>query len=89
MVVLMVRFRTVMRVELVLRATEDLERCPPGGLLDRIEGMRYAVSGDVVEIADDEIVLDLGDRRVRVLLDGHTNPAGYEQSVRAIGYMVA
>ena len=89
MVILMVRFRAVMRVELVLRATEDLERCPPGARLDRIEGLRYVVSGDVVEIEDDEIVLDLGDRRVRVLLDGHANPAGYQQSARVIGYMVA
>jgi hypothetical protein len=89
MVVLMLRFRAVMRVELVLRATEDLERCPPGSRLDRIEGLSYVVSGDVVEIEDDEVVLDLGDRRVRVLLDGHANPAGYQQPVRAVGYMVA
>lgn len=89
MVVLAMRFRFAMRVELVLRATEDLERCPPGSRLDRIEGQRYLVSGDVVEILEDEIVLDLGDRRVRVLLDGHHNPAGYEQPVRVIGYMVA
>lgn len=89
MIVLALRFRVALRVELVLRATEDAERCPPGSRLDRIEGQRYLVSGDVVEIHDDEIVLDLGDRRVRVLLDGHRNPAGYEQSVQVIGYMVA
>ena len=88
MVVLM-RFRAVMRVELVLRATGDLERCPPGSQLEKISGMRYVVTGDVVEVGDDEVVLDLGDRRVRVLLDGYANPAGYEQSVRAVGYMVA
>ena len=88
-VLLMVRFRSVMRVELVLRATEDLERCPPGSRLDRIEGLRYLVSGDVVEIDGDEVVLDLGDRTVRVLLDGYANPAGYQQSVCAVGYMVA
>ena len=89
MVLLMVRFRGVMRVELVLRATEDLERCPPGSRLDRVEGLRYVVCGEVLELEDDEVVLDLGDRRVRVLLDGHANPAGYQQPVRAIGYMVA
>lgn len=89
MILLALRFRSALRVELVLRATEDLERCPPGSRLDRIEGQRYLVSGDVVEITDDEIVLDLGDRRVRVLLDGHANPAGYEQPVKAVGYMVA
>ena len=89
MVLLMLRFRAVMRVELVLRATEDLERCPPGSRLDRISGMRYIVSGEVAELGDDDVVLDLGDRRVRVLLDGYANPAGYQQPVRAVGYMVA
>jgi hypothetical protein len=89
MVVLMTRFRAAMRVELVLRATEDLERCPPGSRLDRISGLRYIVSGEVAELGDDEVVLDLGDRRVRVLLDGYANPAGYQQPVRATGYMVA
>jgi hypothetical protein len=89
MVLLMLRFRAVMRVELVLRATEDLERCPPGSRLDRISGMRYIVSGEVAELGDDEVVLDLGDRRVRVLLDGYDNPAGYQQPVRATGYLVA
>jgi hypothetical protein len=89
MVVLMLRFRSALRVELVLRATEDLERCPPGSRLDRISGLRYVVSGEVAEVGDDEVVLDLGDRRVRVLLDGHANPAGHQQPVRAVGYMVA
>lgn len=89
MVVLMLRFRSALRVELVLRATEDLERCPPGSRLDRLSGLRYLVSGEVVEVGDDEVVLDLGDRRVRVLLDGHANPAGHQQPVRAVGYMVA
>jgi hypothetical protein len=88
-VVLAWRFRTALRVELVLRATEDLERCPPGARLDRLEGLRYLVAGDVAEIGDDEIVLDLGDRRVRVLLDGHANPAGYQQPVSVVGHMVA
>ena len=88
-VVLAWRFRVAMRVELVLRATEDLERCPPGPRLDRLDGLRYLVAGDVAEIGDDEVVLDLGDRRVRVLLDGHDNPAGYQQSVSVVGHMVA
>lgn len=89
MVVLMLRFRAGLRVELVLRATQDLERCPPGSRLDRVSGLRYIVSGEVAELGDDEVVLDLGDRRVRVLLDGYANPAGYQQPVRATGYMVA
>ena len=89
MLVLMLRFRSALRVELVLRATEDLERCPPGSRLDRLAGQRYLVSGEVAEMGEDEIVLDLGDRRVRVLLDGHANPAGYQQPVCAVGYLVA
>jgi len=89
MLVLALRFRSAMRVELVLRATEDLERCPPGARLDRLAGLRYAVCGEVAEIGEDEVVLDLGDRRVRVLLDGHENPVGFQQPVRAVGYMVA
>lgn len=89
MVVLMLRFRAVMRVELVLRAIQDLERCPPGSRLDRLSGLRYVVVGEVAELGDDEIVLDLGDRLVRVQLDGYANPAGYQQPVRATGYMVA
>jgi hypothetical protein len=89
MVLLMLRFRSSLRVELVLRATEDLERCPPGSRIDRMSGLRYVVSGEVAELGDDEVVLDLGDRRVRVLLDGHANPAGHQQPVRAVGYMVA
>lgn len=89
MLVLALRFRAVMRVELVLRATEDLERCPPGSRLERISGMRYVVHGEVAEIGEDEVVLDLGDRRVRVLLDGYANPAGYQQPVRVTGFMVA
>ena len=52
-------------------------------------GLTYVVCGEVAELGDDEVVLDLGDRRVRVLLDGHANPAGYEQPVRVTGFMVA
>lgn len=82
------RFRGRLRPQLQLVATQDLEGCPPGSLLDRIEGDRYVVCGEVLEIGDDELVLDLGDRRVQVLLDGHANPVGHQQSARAVGRMV-
>ena len=68
-------------------ATEDLERCPPGSVLDQVDGLRFVVCGEVEEIEDDAVVLDLGDRRVRVILDGHHNPAGYQQPVRATGLL--
>ena len=37
------------------------------------------VRGEVQDLADGEVLLDLGNRTVRVLLDGHANPVGYQQ----------
>ena len=87
LVLLLLRFGSRLRQEMVLVATEDLERCPPGSVLDQVDGLRFVVCGEVETIEDDEVVLDLGDRRVRVVLDGHHNPAGYQQPVRATGTM--
>jgi hypothetical protein len=89
MVLFVVRSGSRRRPTLVLRATEDLERCPPGAVIDRLDDERYVIHGEVVEIDDDEVVLDLGDRKVRVVLDGHRNPAGYDQPVKATGLMIA
>jgi hypothetical protein len=85
LVLLLLRFGSRLRQEMVLVATEDLERCPPGSVLDQVGRLRFVVCGEVERIEDDEVVLDLGDRRVRVILDGHHNPAGYQQPVRATG----
>lgn len=85
---LLLRFRGRTAPTLELVATEDLVRCRPGSALERIDGMTYVVEGEVLEIEDDLVVLDLGDRRVRVHLDGHANPAGHQQPVRATGRMV-
>jgi hypothetical protein len=87
LVLLLVRFGSRLRQEMVLVATEDLERCPPGSVLDQVDGLQFVVCGEVEAIEDDAVVLDLGDRRVRVILDGHRNPAGYQQPVRATGTM--
>jgi hypothetical protein len=87
LVLLLLRFGSRLRQEMVLVATEDLERCPPGSVLDQVDGLRFVVCGEVEEIEDDAVVLDLGDRRVRVILDGHHNPAGHQQPVRATGTM--
>ena len=87
LVLLLLRFGSRLRQEMVLVATEDLERCPPGSVLDQVDGLRFVVCGEVEAIEGDEVVLDLGDRRVRVVLDGHHNPAGYQQPVRATGTM--
>lgn len=35
--------------------------------------------GDVLELGEGVVVLDLGDRTLRVDLDGHRNPVGYQQ----------
>jgi hypothetical protein len=85
LVLLLLRFGSRLRQDMVLLATEDLERCPPGSVLDQVDGLRFVVCGEVESVEDDAVVLDLGDRRVRVLLDGHHNPAGPQQPVRATG----
>jgi len=87
LLLLLMRFGSRLHSDLVLVATEDLVRCSPGSALDRLDGRRFVVCGEVEEIEDDAVVLDLGDRTVRVLLDGHHNPAGYQQPVRATGTM--
>ena len=89
LVLLLLRFGSRLRQDMVLVATEDLERCPPGSVLDQVDGLRFVVCGEVETIEDDAVVLDLGDRRVRVLLDGHHNPAGHQQPVRATGTLRA
>ena len=53
--------------------------------IERLEDGSYVVCGEVSEIEDDAIVLDLGDHTVRVELDGHANPVGYQQPARVIG----
>ena len=73
---------------LVLSATGDLERCRPGALLEKQPDGMYAVSGEVVSIEADRVVLDVDGREVTVLLEGHRNPVGYQQPARAIGHLV-
>lgn len=88
MVLLARRARGRMRPQLELRATEDVQRTAPGVLLERIVDQEYVVAGDVEEIEDDAILLDLGNRKVKVHLDGHHNPVGYQQTARVTGIMV-
>ena len=63
-------------------ATEDVQHAEPGSTLERLDGATYLVEGQVVVIEPDLLVLDLGDRRVRVDLAGHHNPVGYQQPAR-------
>jgi hypothetical protein len=63
-------------------ALGDVGRCPPGGRLERLDGERWEVRGEVVEVDPDRVVIDTGERRVAVRLDGHANPVGHQQPAR-------
>jgi hypothetical protein len=71
--------------QLRLVATADVERCKPLASIERLDDGRYVVCGEVSGIEDDAILLDLGDQTVRVELDGHANPVGYQQPARVTG----
>ena len=71
-----------------MAAVEDVERCLPGVALERIAGTLYLARGEVSGIEDGEIVLDLGDRDLHVVLDGHANPVGYQQPAQVRGRMI-
>jgi hypothetical protein len=71
-----------------LAAISDVERCPPGGLVEQVEGSLYLVRGEVVAIDDGEVVLDAGQQEVVVVLDGHENPVGYQQPAQVRGRVV-
>ncbi|MCD4523674.1 hypothetical protein [Nocardioides sp. cx-173] len=73
---------------LVLRATADVERTRPGPGIEKQHDGQYVVSGDVVSLEADRIVLDVEGREVTVLLEGHRNPVGYQQPARATGHLV-
>jgi hypothetical protein len=85
-VVLMWRYgRRSRPAPLRLAAISDLERCPPGGVIEQVEGSLYLVRGEVVEMGEREVVLDAGLREVVVVLDGHANPVGYQQPAQVRG----
>lgn len=71
--------------QLHLVATADVERCKPIASLEKLKDGTFVVCGEVSGIEDDAIVLDLGDQTVRVELDGHANPVGYQQPARVTG----
>jgi hypothetical protein len=75
-------------VPIRIAAIGDVERCPPGGAVEQIEGDLYLVRGEVTGIDGDEIVLDAGERDVLVVLDGHHNPVGYQQPGEVRGRIV-
>ncbi|MQW77103.1 hypothetical protein GHK92_14580 [Nocardioides sp. dk4132] len=85
------RVRGRMRPELVLRAGGDLEPGEAEPLLERVAGLEYVVQGRVASVSggeDGEVLLEVADRRVRVLLDGHANPVEVGADARVQGLMV-
>ena len=82
------RGRPTRPVPIRIAAIGDVERCPPGAVLEQIEGDLYLVRGEVTGIDGDEIVLDAGERDVLVILDGHRNPVGYQQAAEVRGRIV-
>ena len=75
-------------VPIRIAAIGDVERCPPGSVLEQIEGDLYLVRGEVTGIDGDEIVVDAGERDVLVILDGHQNPVGYQQPAEVRGRII-
>jgi hypothetical protein len=69
-------------------ALADVEPGPPGSLLDRIHGEDYLIQGEVLRLEPGKVVLDLGNRTVEVLLDGHANPVGHQQPARVRARMI-
>lgn len=65
-----------------LVAVEDVARCRPGSGLERLDATTYVVTGEISLLDDTGLEVDVAGRRVRVDLDGHANPAGYQQPVR-------
>jgi len=66
----------------VVEALGDVELARPGTSWEVLGPEEVRVSGEVLERDEHEVVLDLGDRLVRVVLDGHANPVGYQQPAR-------
>jgi len=76
------RGRGRLEVETV-EALEDVAPALPGASWEDLGDGTVRVSGEVLEGGDDhEMVLDLGDRLVRVVLDGHANPIGHPQAAQ-------
>lgn len=82
------RSRPTRPVPIRIAAIGDVERCPPGGVLEQLDEDLYLVRGEVTGIDGDEIVLDAGERDVLVILDGHHNPVGYQQPAEVRGRIV-
>jgi hypothetical protein len=82
------RMRGRMRAQLRAVALEDVERGPGEVLLERIHSEDYLIRGEVLELSDGQVVLDLGNRTIVVLLDGHHNPVGSQEPAQVRARMI-
>jgi hypothetical protein len=69
-------------------ALGDLRPTAEGVLLARVQSEDYRVRGEVVEVRPDAVVLDLGNRYLEVLLDGHANPVTTGRAVELEARMI-
>ena len=76
------------RADLRAVALADVERCAPETLLERIGGEDYLIRGEVLELGEGSVTLDLGNRSVVVVLDGHANPVGHQQPAQVRARLV-
>lgn len=88
LVLLVWRFGGRLRSSLRAIALADVERCKPEILLERLQAEDYLVRGEVLEVGPDRVVIDLGNRTIEVLLDGHRNPVGHQQSAEVRARMI-
>lgn len=80
MLLLLWRFRGRGRREVeTVEALEDVALARPGASWEDLGDGTVRVTGEVLERDDHEVVLDVGEKLVRVVLDGHANPVGYQQ----------
>ena len=83
LLLLLWRFRGRGRREVeTVEALEDVAPATPGASWEDLGDGTVRVSGEVLERDDHEVVLDLGDRLVRVVLDGHANPIGHREAAQ-------
>lgn len=62
-----------------VEALEDVTLARPGASWEDLGDGTVRVTGEVLERDEHEVVLDVGDKLVRVVLDGHANHVGYQQ----------
>lgn len=80
MLLLLWHFRGRGRREVeTVEALDDVTASRPGASWEDLGDGTVRVTGEVLERDEHEVVLDLGDKLVRVVLDGHANHVGYQQ----------